>query len=182
MPVQIWAVFLVLTVVEVFIVYRFVREREWALMKAVVPVYLLYTAYMLIAHFLRFKIPDIVMIFTMISLLSHTFLGFFMRLYGTTKTFDRYNHAFGSFAFSLAAYFTLTSLFNEAIPQLLAAIFIFAVGVTLGVFVEIIEFTMDSRKKKDMQLQKGLKDTDFDLIADVIGSAAAGVFACLVLL
>ncbi len=151
-------------------------------MKAVVPAFMLYAAYFLAAHFLRLKIPEAVMIFTMLSVFSHTFFGFFLRLYTKTKTFDRFNHALGSFAFSQAAYFTLTSLFSEAIPKPLAAIIIGSLGVTLGVFTEITEFVLDSRKKKDMKLQKGLKDTNIDLIADVIGSAAAGAFASFVLL
>jgi hypothetical protein len=82
----------------------------------------------------------------------------------------------------MLAYFTLTSLFSEAIPPALAGILIASLGITLGVFVEIIEFTMDSRKHIEIKLQKGLKDTNFDLISDVIGSALAGVFAALVLL
>lgn len=178
----VWAVFIALAAAEGYIIFRFVKEKEWALLKAVIPAFLLYAAFFIIAHFLRLKIPEVVMIFTMLSLLSHTFLGFFLRLYGRSKTFDRFSHALGAFAFSQAAYFTLTSLFSEAIPKLLAAIIIGALGVTLGVFVEIIEFVLDLRKKKELKLQKGLRDTDFDLIADVIGSAAAGAFASLLLL
>ena len=182
MTVLVWAVFTALIAVEGYVIFRFFKMREWALMKAVIPPFLLYAAFFLAAHFFRLKIPEAVMIFTMLSVFSHTFLGFFLRLYGKTKTFDRFGHALSSFAFSQAAYFTLTSLFSEAIPKLLAAIIIGALGITLGVFVEIIEFVLDSRKKKELKLQKGLKDTNFDLIADVIGSAAAGAFASLLLL
>lgn len=171
-----------LTAAEGYIVFRLTEKKERALIMAVIPAYLLYTAFFLAAHFLRLKIPDIVMVFTMLSLFVHTFFGFFLRLYGRSKTFDRFGHALGTFAFSQAAYFTLTSLFSEAIPKLFAAIIIGTLGVTLGVFVEIIEFALDSRKKKELRLQKGLKDTDFDLIADIIGSTAAGAFASILLL
>jgi hypothetical protein len=147
-----------------------------------VPVFLLFTAFLLIAHFARLKLPDIVMILAMLSLFVHTFFGFYLRRYGQSKKFDRYCHAFGCFAYSLVAYFTLTSLLSEAIPTALAGIIIGSLGVTLGVFVEIIEFAMDSRKNIDIKLQKGLRDTNFDLISDIIGSALAGVFAALLLL
>ncbi len=182
MPVLVWTVFIVLIASEGYILFRFFKMRERALMKAVITPLLLYAAFFISAHFLHLRIPAAVMIFTILSVFSHTFLGFFLRLYGRSKTFDRFGHALGSFAFSQAAYFTLTSLFSEAIPKLFAAIVILALGVTLGVFVEIIEFVLDSRKKKELRLQKGLEDTDFDLIADVIGSSAAGAFASLLLL
>lgn len=178
MSALVWAVFIILTAVELYIVLRFVQKRETALLKAVIPAYLLYAAFFLIAHFFRLRIPDISMILSMASLLSHTFLGYFLRLYERTKTFDRFNHVFSCFAYAPVAYFTLTSLFSEAIPELLAAIIIFSMGVTLGVFVEIAEFAADARKtKNDLKLQRGLKDTNFDLIFDVIGSLAAGLFA-----
>lgn len=178
----VWAAFIILTAVEAFIIYRFIRRREKALLKAVIPAYALYAAFVLCAHFLRLRIPDVVMIISMVSLLGHTFLGFYLRLYERAKTFDRFNHALGCFAYAPAFYFTLTSLFNEAIPELLAAILIASLGITLGVFVEIAEFAGDSKRtKNDIKLQRGLKDTDFDLIFDVIGSAAAGIFAYLAL-
>ena len=50
----------------------------------------------------------------------------------------------------------------------------------MGVVFEIIEFTHDSLLKT--KKQKGLIDTDFDLISDVIGAIIAGVFAFYVLL
>jgi hypothetical protein len=182
MPVLVWAAYIILTLVEAYIVFRLARQKETALIKSIVPPFLLFTAYMLIAHFARLRLPDIVMILAMLSLFVHTFIGFYLRRYGKSRKFDRYGHAFGCFAYSLLAYFTLTSLFSEAIPPALAGIIIGSLGVTLGVFIEIIEFAMDSRKNVDIKLQKGLRDTNFDLISDIIGSALAGVFAALVLL
>lgn len=183
MSALVWAAFIILTAVEAYIIFRSVRRREKTLIKAVIPAYALYAAFLLLAHFFRLRIPDVAMILSMASLLCHTFLGYYLNLYARTKTFDRAGHALGCFAYAPVAYFTLTSLFNEAIPELLAAIIIASLGMTLGVFVEIAEFAADSkRSKNDIKLQRGLKDTDFDLIFDVIGSAAAGIFAYLVLL
>jgi hypothetical protein len=182
LSVLVWAAFIVLAAVEGYIIYRFARMGERVLIKAVVPLFFLYAVFFLAAHFFRLRIPEAVMIFTMLSIFSHTFLGFFLRFCEKAKPFDRCNHAFGSFAYSQAVYFTLTSLFSEAIPDLFAAIIIGSLGVTLGVFVEIIEFFLDSRKKKGLQFQKDLRDSNLDLIADVIGSAAAGAFASLFLL
>jgi uncharacterized membrane protein YjdF len=60
-------------------------------------------------------------------------------------------------------------------PKLYAAIFVFSVGITIGAIFEIIEFTFD--KAKHTKMQKGLKDTDLDLIFDVIGSVAAAIIS-----
>jgi hypothetical protein len=182
MPVIVWAAFIILTLIEIYIVFRLARQREPALIKNIVPPYVAFTAFMLAAHFTRLRIPEIVMILAMVSLFGQTFLGYYLRLYGRTKTFDRGNHAFGCFAYSMLAYFTLTALFSEAIPPALAGIIIASLGITLGVFVEMAEFALDSRKHIEIKQQKGLKDTNFDLLSDVIGSALAGVFAGLVLL
>lgn len=182
MPVLVWAAFIILTAIEAYIVFRLARQKEPVLIKNVIPAYLLFTAYVLIAHFTRLRVPDVVMIIAMASLFVHTFLGYYLRLYGRTKTFDRGCHAFGCFAYSMLAYFTLTALFSEAIPPALAGIIIASLGITLGVFVEIIEFVFDLRKHIEIKLQRGLRDTNFDLLSDVIGSALAGVFAGLVLL
>ncbi len=182
MSVLVWSAYILLAAVELYIFFVFIRRKERALLKAVMPVFLLFTAFLLFAHFMRFRIPDAVIILSMLSVLSHTFLGYFLRLYERTKIFDRINHAFSCFSFAPLAYFCLTSLFNEAIPELLAAIIIASLGITLGVFTEIIEFASDSRKKKEIKLQKGLKDTNFDLISDVIGSAMGGAFSYFILL
>lgn len=182
MPILVWAAFIILAAVEAYIIFRLARQKELALVKSIVPAFLLYTAYMLIASLAQLQIPEVVMILAMASVFTHTFFGFYLRLYGRSKTFDRGAHALGCFAYSMLAYFTLTALFSEAIPPLLAGIIIASLGITLGVFVEIIEFAMDSRKHIEIKMQKGLRDTNFDLLSDIIGSALAGVFACLVML
>jgi hypothetical protein len=182
MPVLVWAAFIILTVIEAYIIFRLAKRKEAALIKNVVIAYLLFTAYFITAHFGRLRVPEAVMILAMASLAVHTLPGYYFRLYGSSKKFDRGSHALACFSYSMVAYFSLTSLFSEAIPPLLAAIIIASMGITLGVFVEIIEFALDSRKHIDIKLQKGLRDTNFDLISDVIGSALAGAFACLALL
>ncbi len=182
MPVLVWAAFVILTLIEGYIIFRLAKKKEAALIKNVVPAYLLFTAYFITAHFGQLRVPEAVMIFAMASLLVHTLLGFYLRMYGRSKTFDRGSHAFGCFSYSMLAYFSLTSLFSESIPPALAGIIIASLGVMLGVFVELIEFALDSRKHIELKLQKGLRDTNFDLLFDIIGSALAGVFAGLVLL
>jgi hypothetical protein len=61
------------------------------------------------------------------------------------------------------------------IPKLYAAIFVFALGITIGTVFEIIEFVFD--KSKHTKMQKNLKDTDVDMVFNVIGSVFAAVIS-----
>jgi len=179
MPVLVWSAFIILTVIEGYIIFRLAKRKEAVLIKNVATAYLLFLEYFIAAHFGQLRMPEAVMI---LAMLVHTLLGFYFGLYGRSKTFDRGSHAFGCFAYSMLAYFSLTALFSESIPPALAGIIIASLGITLGVFVELIEFALDSRKHIELKMQKGLRDTNFDLLSDVLGSALAGVFAGLVLL
>jgi uncharacterized membrane protein YjdF len=64
--------------------------------------------------------------------------------------------------------------------KIFRALFIVFLGISIGAIFEIIEFIIDTHKKEESQrakMQKGLKDTDFDLICDIIGSALGSIFA-----
>jgi len=60
------------------------------------------------------------------------------------------------------------------------AIFVTTLGITLGVFLEILEFVLDIIRKKNNQ--RGLLDTDFDLVYDVIGAILAGFISFFIIL
>lgn len=55
------------------------------------------------------------------------------------------------------------------------ALFILILGIALGAVHEILEFVADIRQNSHMQ--KGLKDTNLDIIFNVIGSVLAAVAA-----
>ena len=54
------------------------------------------------------------------------------------------------------------------------------IGISLGCIYEIYEFILDSTTNSFNQ--HGLKDTNFDLISDVIGSLIAGIVSMLIFL
>ena len=144
--------------------------------------YLFIGLYLLSAYLLLWVIPDYVMIFVIIAVFIHTFLGYFLNLYQRTKTFDHLMHAYGSFSYALLAYCTLVNFIAAPSSRLFTAIFVFTAGMALGVLVEIFEFVCDSNKRRALKLQKGLKDTNYDLIFDTIGSLCAGIFSYFILL
>jgi VanZ family protein len=95
--------------------------------------------------------------------------------------FDRYMHALGSFSYGLLIYFTLAALIPGSLSPVWAAILTGALGETFGVLIEHFEFAADVHGKSPTRHQKGLRDTNFDLIANTIGSILAGVYAYLTL-
>ncbi|MGI5849346.1 MAG: hypothetical protein ACOX8Q_04695 [Christensenellales bacterium] len=122
------------------------------------------------------------MLLAIIAQFIFVFFGYYLKLFERSKTFDRYVHAYSSFSYSLLAYSTLSNLIDMRASKVLTALFIVTLGISLGVFTEIAEFLSDKRKKLGANLQKGLVDTNFDLIFDSLGSLAAGVFAYFVML
>lgn len=182
MNILVWIAFGLLTAAEVFIVYRFMHTKETALIKAVVPSYLLFALVFVLAAIFALRILWPIWLLAMAALFCHTYVGYYLRLYEKSRVFDRYNHAYASFAYALLGYSVLASIFGVVQPKILAAVLVFTLGVTLGVFVEIFEFMSDLRVKTGIKMQKGLRDTDFDLIFDVMGSFIAAVFAYFVLI
>ena len=178
----VWIAFGLLTAAEIFIVCHFARTKETALIKAVVPSYLLFALVFILAAVFSLRIQPVLWLLAMAALFLHTFAGYYLRLYEKSKVFDRYSHAYASFANALLVYSVLTAIFGVAAPKFLAAVLVFTLGVTLGVFVEIFEFMSDMRGKLGIKMQKGIQDTNYDLIFDVMGSFLAAIFSYFVLI
>jgi hypothetical protein len=177
MPVIVWVVFSLLALSQVYIIYRLVKRDEKVFIRPVLTCFAAFTAYIVLITIINVNIPGLVLIFAMASLFAHTFFGYFMRLYERTKKSDRVLHAAGCFAYGLLAYCTAAAIFGAQSSKITGAIFVWALGIAMGVMIEIMEFAADSCGKSRLRMQKGLHDTDFDLISDVIGSAAAAVYA-----
>ena len=78
------------------------------------------------------------------------------------------------FSFSLFFYSILDKITVPTIySKFYVSIFVVNIGISLGCIFEIYEFILDSTTNS--YNQHGLKDTNFDLISDVIGSIIAGI-------
>ncbi len=125
-------------------------------------------------------ITDFVFIITMISLTAHNYLGYVVDLYKSSRTFDRYLHVFGSFSFALFFFSIISSLLITSESRFYNSMFVFTLGMTLGVINEIVEFSID--QKKGTNTQKGHKDTNIDLICNAIGSFVAACISYIFLI
>ncbi len=183
MTIGVFIAFLFLTAVDVLISVRFVRTNNKAYLAATVFAWLPFALYLLAVYLFDLAIPDYVLYIVVAAQFIRTFFGYYLDWYEKTGFFDRSIHAYGCFAYALLVFCTIRSVLGAVLPKLVAAFFVLTIGMTVGVLIEIVEFALDSRKKKiGIRLQKGLRDTDFDLIFDTIGSFAAGVFAYFTLL
>lgn len=123
-----------------------------------------------------FKLNNYIRLLLIATLISHSFVGEYLRLYYTTAYFDKALHSFGSFSFALLAFELLNSflvIFSSR-PPVLIFILVSLAGVTIGTLFEIMEFSLDRLLGEKNQF--GLIDTDLDLLFDLLGSLCAGIF------
>lgn len=167
-------IFVVFSIAEIFIVIQLAKQQNRMYLQAVLSLFLLTFLYILSELIFNIGVPKLVLILVMLSIFVQTYFGYFKDLFMRSKTFDRYLHAFGSFSFALFFYSLIERLINPLVtPKIFMSIFVFTVGMTVGSLFEIIEFVLDKIKKTKMQ--KNLKDTDFDMVFDIIGSLLAAV-------
>lgn len=137
---------------------------------------LFYLGIILLEHFTSFKLKNYIRLLLIFTLTSHSLFGEYFRAYYRTEFFDNALHFLGSFSFALLAYELLQSFFTMRSnhPTTLTVILVSALGISLGIFFELIEFSLDLLLKENNQ--NGLFDTNLDLVFDVIGSFSAGLF------
>lgn len=129
----------------------------------------------------RWAVPMHVLLWAMAAQFVQTCFGYYLDRFERSIHFDRYMHTLLCFAYSLLLFSTLTALADGTISQLYAALFVFTIGLSVGVFIELFEFVADRWSKSPTRHQKGLRDTDMDLVSNTIGSILAGIYAYLFL-
>lgn len=172
-----WIVFSYLVVAGfcVFSIIKLFAAGKKPYAKAALSTYVFYTIVFLTIWIFKIAVPAYTLLLTMLTILGACFFGHYLGGYTKSRTFDRYLHGFGAFSFSLFAYCILDDFIDTRSSTLFQAIFIFFAGNTLGVFFELIEMLHD-RKGDEPKSQKGLQDTDMDMLFNLIGSLLAGVF------
>lgn len=176
MDIVFWIVYAVFLLVEAFIAYRYISTGNKLYLKSVLTTNIVFALYIAVDEIFGIGVPYLVRILAIVAMFIHTFFGYFKDRYTRSKVFDRYLHAYGCFAYALLLYSFFARLLRAQVtPKLFGAIMVMFTGIALGAVFETIEFFID--KKMSVKTQRGLKDTDVDLICDVIGSAAAGVAA-----
>jgi len=174
------ALFLIFFCSLLYAVLQLKKKGERVAQKAAAGSLALYTLVLAAALLFRLDVPYYVLWLGMAAVWLNSFAGYYLDRYNTSARFDRYLHAFGSFSFALLLYCLVRSVAQEGGDRFFRAAFVWALGGFAGGAFEVFEFMKDRRE--GTRAQRGLKDTDTDLAADLIGSFAAGVFAFFLLL
>ncbi len=127
-----------------------------------------------------FNTPVFVLALVFLSVLLHTLVGEFLDVYHKSTTFDRWLHLVGTFAFALFVNSIIdNTLKPPPLPKAYLFLFVTALGIALGTIFEIIEFFGDkaTQNKPRLPAQHGLKDTDTDMLFNIVGAILAGIAA-----
>ncbi len=171
-----WVLYAAFLLTQGFIAVRYITTGNKLYFKSLFITNILFGLYVAAEAIFDIGVPEILRCLVIIALFVHTFFGYFKDLYTRSQTFDRYLHAYGSFAYALFLYALLSKLTNASVtPRLFTAVMVTFTGIAAGALFEIVEYAIDA--KMPVKTQRGLKDTDMDLIFDVIGSIAAGAAA-----
>lgn len=175
MPVWILICYLIVSVFVIFAIVRLYGRGEKVHAKSALTQYAAYTIIFIALYFFHLSVPSYALLLTMLTVLLSSFCGHYLGYYTRFGTFDRYLHAFGTFSFSLMIYCIINSLLETGGSKFFRALVVFLIGNTLGAVFELGEAAGDSGKKT--KNQKGLKDTNFDMLCNLIGASLSGVFA-----
>lgn len=121
----------------------------------------------------KIQVPQFVLSLVIIAVFLACFCGYYLDLYKRMVMFDRLLHTLGSFAYSLFIFYLIDHFVNTGGSALFESLFIFTLGNSLGVFFELIEALHDL--KSNIKAQKGLADTNVDMIFNLIGSILSGL-------
>lgn len=162
-----------------------IKKKRYPLFVKTMVIYVLSVFFLLVQPAVGLRIQVFVLALALLAIAGHIVVGNFFNYYHRSRHFDRYWHALGSLAFSLLGYSVLKqavshSVFRVVVPKPYTAVVVPAIGISLGCLFEIYEFILDSVGRPKTKHQHGLTDTNFDLIANVIGAVIAGIVSVFV--
>jgi len=170
---------IIFSIVILFTSITFFNKKKYDFLIENIVIYISYLIFLIIQYNLKFHVGIFIILLVLITITGNSLIGNYLNVYNTSKYYDRFLHALGAFSFSLFCYSILTKTTTLTIhPKFYVSIFVASIGISLGCIYEIYEFISDSTIKSNNQ--HGLKDTNFDLISDVIGSIIAGIVSMLI--
>jgi len=172
--------FIVFVIIEIFLAIKFKASKKKVSFKSTIissSLFIILAAAILL-NFIY--IPYFILILTIIMLIIHTYIGYFLNYYNKSTIFDRYVHFYGSFTLSLLFYYLFDNFIVYGGAKEFKAFFIFTLGISIGAIYEVIEYIIDTRH--NTELQRSLKDTNFDILSNIIGSFTSSIFSYFVFL
>lgn len=172
LTIGLFAAFLVILIPCILKLYR---EKKISRAKAAVSTCVFYFLLLFGIFLFRLRVPYWTILLTMPAAFINGFCGQYLGMYYRSIVFDRYLHAYGSFSFSLLFFYLLRNFLTISGSRLFLAVFVFLLGNTLGVLFELLEFSRDMRSPSTSKSQHGLKDTDMDMVCNLLGAFGAAL-------
>lgn len=167
---------IIFSVVICLICYGFIHKKQYKFLIETIVFYILYLIFLILQHRLNFSVKPFIIILILLTVIGNNFIGQYLNVYNRSKYYDRFLHAFGSFSFALFVYSVIYNIIVPPnYPWIYTSIFIANIGISLGCIVEIYEFFRDTTSHS--KNQHGLRDTNFDLISNIIGGVLAGIIS-----
>lgn len=166
----------IFSLVTLFIIIALIIKKQYPFLIVNIVTYVSYIAFLIVQYMMDFQVETYIIVFVLITIIGNNLIGQFLNFYITSQYYDRYLHLFGSFSFALFFYSMLDKIIIPDIrSKIYISIFVASIGISLGCILEIGEFIMDIKNNSNKKNQHGLKDTDTDMISNVIGSITAGI-------
>ncbi len=173
-------VLVIFSLIELLFLKAFTKRKNKTASKSTIASIAFLALMYITSYFFDLKVPDAAYILISISLFFDSYFGYYRNLYYRSRKYDRAQHAIGSFSFAIFFYFFLSNIFQYGGSRSFRAFYILLLGVFWGSIYEIIEFISDLNNREKMQ--RGLRDTNFDMISNVIGSLFAAFLAYFIFL
>lgn len=170
-----FAFLIAFSLAELFLLRSFVLKKEKTALKSAATALVFLWLIAAASYYYRLRIPDAAYVFIILSLLTDSYFGYYQSRYYKSKKYDRVQHVLGSFSFAIFLYFLFSNIFDYGGSRTFRAFYMLLLGVFYGTVYELFEFISDLKSKEKMQ--KGLRDTDMDMVSDFIGSLSASVLS-----
>lgn len=163
-----------LTVLIITVIFGFIINKQHGFIYNGI---LIYIAYLLGFYYEEkgvIKTTTSAKALLILVIILHLVGGQYLNLYNKSSYFDKGLHLVGTFAVSILTYQVLASLFGYQLKsKVMIFLFVSSLGITSGTLFEIFEFSLDIIFNGNNQ--KGLVDTNVDMIFNVIGATIAGL-------
>lgn len=164
---------LIISFFQIYLMISYLRKKKPGKAFGNLIIYMAILSFLFYEDYFKLNIPYFIITCSIITIIGHTFIGSYLNIYYTSRYYDRYLHLFGSFSFSLLAFSTINgNLPLVNVSWIYTPLLVTTLGISIGVFFEIIEFIHDSFSR-NIRCQHGLTDTDFDMIFNIFGSCVA---------
>ncbi len=163
---------IIFAIIQILLAIGYISKKKYKSIIEITAMSILYVFFLYVQYRFDFQIKYYLIILVILSYIGSVFVGEYLNIYNTSKHYDWFLHCFGSFSVSLFSYALIEKLIVQInYPIILRTILIASLGIALGVLFEILEFLLDVIFRT--YHQKGLVDTNMDLIWNIGGSIIA---------